>query len=219
MSTREERYADAVAGIALARETIRQVSGAIRQGMDQGDDPVIILHNMASSMSQEASFRTGGKGAAAFVTACFLLAESGFFDEGEPVCVCPGYSEGTYLETCRVHGGSWAETLAIMADPQAVADLEESRRDIESGNLVDASMRDAMERRHSLPVGACTDPDCFVAGCDGDHEPRRCPTTDVKRGNMDTVDGRWTCCGGLYPTHIHADPFLVEPDRYLDGGA
>jgi hypothetical protein len=28
-----------------------------------------------------------------------------------------------------------------------------------------------------------------------------CPTTGVQRGNVDTVDGRWSCCGGLWPDH------------------
>lgn len=246
MST-DKRYAEAVDGIALARETIRQVCAAIRQGMDQGDDPVIILHNMAGSMAKEASFQAGGKGSAVFVVACFLLTESGFFDEKEPVCVCPGYSEGTYLETCRVHGGSWAETLAIMADPQAMAALEEAKAagpedfvevgapycngycaEVPSGvsqhdprcseyreEQESGSPQEPMERRYSLPLGACTDPDCFTAGCDGDHEPRRCPTTDVKRGDVDTVDGRWVCCGGLYPTHIHADPFAAATEAMV----
>lgn len=78
--TTDEKYQEAVSGIALARETVRQVTRAIRDGMDAGDDPVIILHNMAGSLSKEAPFQTGGHGAAVFVTACFLLAESGFFD-------------------------------------------------------------------------------------------------------------------------------------------
>jgi len=28
-----------------------------------------------------------------------------------------------------------------------------------------------------------------------------CPTTGIQRGNVDTVDGRWSCCGGLWPDH------------------
>lgn len=50
----------------------------------------------------------------------------------------------------------------------------------------------------------CTDPDCDPAQyptCDGDHEPLRCPTTRTLLGKVATANGRYLCCGGLYPDH------------------
>lgn len=338
MST-DEKYQETVDGIALARRTVEQTSRTIRDAMDNGDDPVIFLHNLAGSLGRESPFQTGGQGSAIYVVACFLLAESGFFEEGPgDKCTCPGPEHGEpteYLATCPVHRGSWAETLEILADRELAAELASSIEDLGDidANYVDAEdIRAAivarhaaedvaiaealeaaapycsgycselpgivaathdprcseykepccsghhvqctavdicccgcpemtepdeicqyqgcghaecsgehpeipepaeMERRYGVRVGQCTDPNCFQAGCDGDHDELRCPTTGVVRGNIATVDGRWVCCGGDYPDHAElmtcGDPYcgkpgcdgsvLHEPDRHVDGGA
>lgn len=249
--TTDEKYQEAVSGIALARETVRQVTQAIRDGLDAGDDPVIILHNMAGSLSKEAPFQAGGHGAAVFVTACFLLAESGFFDAKASAPCCLHDCATCHDDACtiRAHQGSWAETLDIMADPEVMADLAESVDDLGDieANFVDAEnpccvahvdLECALDAPESCcdecpalgplgPVAYCDDPDCLIAECDGDHDDLRCPTTGVVRGNVATVNGRWACCGGLYPTHIHADPFLgamvaeefESGERERNGGA
>jgi len=36
---------------------------------------------------------------------------------------------------------------------------------------------------------------------DDTDEPMVCPTTGYVLNNIATVDGRWVCCGGLYPDH------------------
>lgn len=244
--TTDEKYQEVVDGIALARRTVAQTSRTIRDAMDAGDDPVIFLHNLAGSLAKEAPFQTGGQGAAVYTVACFLLAESGFFDPRDQVCVCPAPEKGEYLAHCPIHRGSWAETLEIMADREIMADLGE--REDEDDPIDAEDLRWAMESRHVaedvaiaeemfpagvealeaavpycsgycselpgiavsahdprcseyVPVTYCSDPDCFIAECDGDHDELRCPTTGVVRGNIATVNGKWICCDGDYPNH------------------
>lgn len=119
--TAEEKYQETVDGIALARRTVAQTTQVIRDAMDNGDDPVIFLHNLAGSLGKESPFQTGGQGSAIYVVACFLLAESGFFEDPDlrEKCICPGPENGEpseYLATCPIHRGSWAATLEVMAD-------------------------------------------------------------------------------------------------------
>jgi hypothetical protein len=106
MSDTAKQYQEAMDGIALARATVNQVAATIREGLDSGDDLVIMLHNMAGSLSKETPFQTGGHGAAVFVVAVLMLLET------------------------REELDAWLEIEAIPADPEALADLAESIDDL-----------------------------------------------------------------------------------------
>jgi hypothetical protein len=122
MSDTAKQYQEAMDGIALARATVNQVAATIRDGLDSGDDLVIMLHNMAGSLSKETPFQTGGHGAAVFVVAVFMLLET------------------------REEMESWRETAAVLADPEAVADLAESIDDLgEPGPPVDPMVAEEFE--------------------------------------------------------------------------
>jgi hypothetical protein len=205
--TADKQYQDTVDGIALARRTVEQTSATIRQAMDNGDDPVIFLHNLAASLGKESPFQAGGQGAAIYTVACFLLAESGFFETTpHDKCICPGPEDGEpteYLATCPIHRGSWAETLEILADREVMADLAESVAGLDEDALDPEEIRVAMEDRHAaedvaiaeemLPAGVealgVTEPWCSgycaeVPMLVGFHDPR-CSEYVEPEGNVD----------------------------------
>ena len=76
----DEKYAEAMKGIALTRHLIKDVYNTMRQGLDAGADPVILMHNLAGEYSKQDAFKEGGTGAAMFTVAVFLLAEAEYFE-------------------------------------------------------------------------------------------------------------------------------------------
>lgn len=166
--TTEQQYQDTVDGIALARRTVEQTSATIRQAMDNGDDPVIFLHNLSVALGKESPFQAGGQGAAIYTVACFLLAESGFFETTpHDKCICPGPEDGEpteYLATCPIHRGSWAETLEILADRELTVQLTASIEDL----------GDPEENFTEAKVPYCVDFCVKVASGVTRHDPR-CP--------------------------------------------
>ena len=76
----DENYAKAMQGIALTRTLVRNIYDTMRQGLDSGDDPVVWMHNLAAEYGKQDAFKEGGSGAAMFVVAVYLLAESGYFE-------------------------------------------------------------------------------------------------------------------------------------------
>jgi hypothetical protein len=198
--TTEERYQETVDGIALARRTVEQTAATIRQAMDNGDDPVIFLHNLSVALGKESPFQSGGQGAAIYTVACFLLAESGFFEPPDlrEKCICTGPPDGEFVATCPIHRGSWAETLEILADRELSAELT---RDLDAEEQVAIAEEmlpagvEALAATEPWCSGYCAevpmtvgfhDPRCseYVEPCCVEHSDTECP-----------IDAPESCCG------------------------
>lgn len=87
----DEKYAEAMKGIALTRHLIKDVYNTMRQGLEAGADPVILMHNLAGEYGKQDAFKEGGTGAAMFTVAVFLLAEAEYF---EPKAIEAGVPDG-----------------------------------------------------------------------------------------------------------------------------
>lgn len=189
-----EKYQEVMDAMALARGTIKDTCDTIRQGLEAGDDPVVFLANMATSFSGTIVFKEGGSGAGLYVMAAFLLVE--MTEEME----------------------SWKATCEVLEDPQAMADLAQSKLEGDDDYITAEEIAPILKLRIiDAGLADCLDLDCMYIGCRGDHDPLRCPTNGIVRGVIETVNGRFTCCDGEWPQH--AEPLLVEPDRHIEGGA
>jgi hypothetical protein len=182
----DENYALAEEAIRGHRAVIDDVVSTLRQAWESGDDPVLYLQGIATAYERQAAFATGGPGAAMFTICAQMLLESRLELEGA------------------------VETIEILQDPQTLADLAEAE-DEGARSVSSAETREILKAR-LVASGYCEDVDCDDSPCDGDHEPRRCPTTGFLRGNVDTVNSHWVCCGGLYPNHVMPgkEPLAIE---------
>lgn len=172
----DENYALAEEAIRGHRSVIEDVVSTLRQAWESGDDPVLYLQGLATAYGQQPAFATGGPGAAMFTICAQMLLESRLELEGA------------------------VETIEIMQDPETMADLAEA--DVPGARSVSSEEMRKILKARLVAKGYCEDVDCDDQPCDGDHEPRRCPMTGFLRGNVDTVNVHWLCCGGLYPNHV-----------------
>lgn len=190
MST--ENYALAEEAIRAHRAVVDDVVSTLRQAWVSGDDPVLYLQGIATAYEQQPAFATGGPGAAMFTICAQMLLEARLELEGAREMVAVRDRHAAMAGQLATKG---AGCHCGSHHPQCTA--------------VDLCCHLCPEAR-----SYCDDVDCDEEPCDGDHEPRRCPTTGVLLGNIDTVNGHWLCCGGLYPDHVKAGsgsgPLAIE---------